>query len=182
MLEQHKPGYILSGDIYIPTEEEMRLQRIEQSSELTLKFTLFNMGADVALTHEDTNKMSILADLAPVSDMNIWRTGLNLVEGTIITRNDKNYIVNDEMSHIALKGLEPENSAELFTEIKNDYAEWEQPESAHYAYMSGDKALYNKNIWVSLIDYNSTEPAMGSLGWELVTKINRIKEIDNQLS
>lgn len=46
-------------------------------------------------------------------------------------------------------------------------AEWVQPSGAHDAYKSGERILYENEVWVSLTDGNVWSPGVYGAGWAL---------------
>lgn len=122
------------------------------------------LGVIVELTPEETEYIAIGAHLPPIADGQEWNPGLNLADGTIVVRSGKNYQVI--IGHIAQAGWEPESTPALFKEIKTDYAEWQQPQGAHDAYMTGDKVSFGGKVWISAADGNVWQP--GVYGWDVI--------------
>jgi len=128
------------------------------------KVAVMALGVEVALTPEDTNCISIAAQLPPIADGAAWKAGLNLVQGTIVTHGGKNYQVLQ--GHISQAGWPPDVVPALFKTIAGDFAEWAQPVGSHDAYMLGDKVEHGGQMWESTCDGNVWEP--GEYGWEAV--------------
>lgn len=141
--------------------DELR-NRINVITGAQAKFYAKELGAEVEFTPEETSVLSEIAELPPIVDGEEWRTGLNLVDGTIVSYDDVNYLVIQ--SHISQNGWSPNITPSLFTAIKEDYAEWIQPQGAHDSYMKGDKVSYNEKVWQSNVDNNVWAP--GIYGWE----------------
>ena len=148
-----------------PEKNKAAVEELSGASELQSRFILAGMGVDVEITPEDTGRFSEIADLPPLPDMQDWRAGLNLVEGTIVVFGGKNYQVTQ--SHISLAGWPPDLAPALFRQIQEDYAEWSQPLGAHDAYAAGDRVSHNGKKWVSDLGGNIWEP--GVFGWSEVT-------------
>ena len=134
------------------------------STRVISKMAVGTLGVAVEYTPEETQIMAIDAELPPIADGIEWKPGLNLVGGTIVVRNGVNYVVLQ--GHISQAGWEPENVPALFTAIKEDYAEWEQPAGGHDAYMMGDKVMYQGKKYENLIDGNVWSPTAYPAGWK----------------
>lgn len=128
------------------------------------KIAALSLGIDIQLTPEETEAISIGADLSPIADGQQWKAGLNLTEGTIVTYYDENYIVLQ--GHISQVGWTPKGTPALFKAIQDPYTAWAQPAGAHDAYMKGDMVTHKNNKWVSNIDNNVWEP--GVYGWDIM--------------
>ena len=133
------------------------------STRVMSKMAVGTLGVAVEYTPEETQIMAIDAELPPIADGVEWKPGLNLVGGTIIVRNGGNYKVLQ--GHISQAGWEPENVPALFAVIKEDFAEWEQPDSTN-PYMTGDKVMYQGKKYESLIDGNVWSPTAYPAGWK----------------
>lgn len=74
-------------------------------------------------------------------------------------------------SHTSQSVWTPAAAPSLFAKVlipdNNTIPEWEQPDSTN-AYMTGDKVLFNGQIYESLIDNNVWSPAAYPAGWKVV--------------
>jgi len=150
------------------TNEEIEADRPEPDNtpsihQVQARFFAASLGADIELTPEETHVISRAADLSPIADGQEWRPGLNLAEGTIVTRNGQNFIVIQP--HISQASWPPNTTPALFSRIREQYVAWTQPQGTHDAYMMGDRVLHNGQVWASVADFNVWEP--GVHGWEL---------------
>lgn len=121
------------------------------------------LGVPMEFTIEETEYIARNAKLEPIMDGTFWSPGLNLVEGTIIFY-DGNYQVLQ--NHISQLNWAPPNTPALFKKIQEDFAEWEQPQGAHDAYMIGDKVSYQGFKWRSEVNSNIWAPDV--YGWSKI--------------
>ena len=143
-----------------------RLAADRKTRTLTTKLAVMSLGVQIELTPEDTEKVAIVAELPPIADGVEWRAGLNLVEGSIVKHDGKNYLVLQ--GHISQADWSPHRVPALFKAIKADYAEWSQPSSTD-PYMKGDKVSYKGKIYESTIDNNVWSPDAYPAGWMEIT-------------
>lgn len=72
-------------------------------------------------------------------------------------------------AHASQTDWTPDVSPSLFAKVlipnENDIPEWEQPDSTN-PYMTGDKVLYNGEVYISTVDNNVWPPDV--YGWEVV--------------
>jgi len=66
--------------------------------------------------------------------------------------------------HLSQVGWEPDKTPSLFTEKKEEFAEWKQPQGGHDAYSIGDKVTHKSKKWESTANANVWEP--GVYGWQ----------------
>ena len=132
------------------------------------KLAARELGVVVILDPAETESIAITSNLPPISDGQAWRAGLNLCAGTIVERGGKNYQVIQ--GHISQADWPPESVPALFMAIKDDCAEWVQPQGAHDAYMAGDRVKYLGKIYESLINANVYSPAAYPAGWREIAQ------------
>lgn len=91
----------------------------------------------------------------------VYKVGERLVYDDIL------YKVLQE--HVSQTGWTPDVSVSLFAKIlipdENIIPEWTQPDSTN-AYMMGDKVVFDKKIYESLINNNIWSPADYPAGWQ----------------
>ena len=100
-----------------------------------------------------------------------WKAGTAYVCGARISDGDGNLyrVVQD---HMAQADWPIESTPSLYTplgvttEEPNAVPQWKQPLGAQDAYAKGDKAYYNGELYVSLIDSNVFAPDVS--GWEVI--------------
>ena len=148
-----------------------QIKQGREANKLHAKIAAISLGASVQLEPKETEAIAIISGLAPIPDGIEWRPGLNLVDGTIVTWQGKNYIVITGKGHISQAGWDPGATLDnLFSAIRDPYAVWVQPQ-AHNPYMKGDKVLYpdeNGAVYESLVDTNVWSPTAYPQGWALV--------------
>lgn len=97
----------------------------------------------------------------------IWAAEVDYEVGERVLYNDVLYKVLQ--AHTSQETWTPDVSPSLFAQVlipdEDIIPEWVQPDSTN-AYMSGDKVMYENQIWVSIIDNNVWKP--GEFGWEIV--------------
>ena len=148
-------------------EKEQQAADELKTRTLTTKLAVMSLGVQVELTPEDTERVAIVAELPPIADGMEWRAGLNLVEGTVVKHDGKNYLVLQ--GHISQADWSPHRVPALFKAIKADYVEWTQPQGGHDAYMKGDKVSYKGKKYESTIDNNVWSPDAYPAGWREIT-------------
>lgn len=110
-------------------------------------------------------------------------TALNNVDLYQEWKPNKEYPANDRILydgklyrviqiHTSQADWKPDITPALYTEVSPDgvIPVWKQPTGSHDTYMTGDKVHYpdaEGSVYVSLIDYNSYDPAV--YGWEVVS-------------
>ena len=84
--------------------------------------------------------------------------------GSIVTHNGKTWV------NIILANVwEPGTSGwREVTEEGDAPAEWVQPSGAHDAYNTGDRVIFEGEVWESVIDGNTWSPADNPAGWEKI--------------
>ena len=101
-----------------------------------------------------------------------------LAEGYTFTQEDVNAGFRCRYDDVLYKVLQPHTIQEtwnpkdapsLFAKVlipdESVIPEWEQPDSTN-AYMTGDKVMYNGEVYESLIDNNVWEPSAYPQGWK----------------
>lgn len=98
-----------------------------------------------------------------------WKEDVAYSVDERVLYNDILYKVITE--HTSQADWTPDVSASLFAKVlipdENVIPEWEQPDSTN-AYMTGDKVMYNGQVYVSIIDNNIWSPEAYPAGWEIV--------------
>lgn len=97
---------------------------------------------------------------------------------------DKAYTTNEKVrydnilykvlqDHTSQAAWTPDAAPSLFARIlipdSNVIPEWEQPDSTN-AYMTGDRVMFNGQIYESVIDNNVWSPEAYPAGWQLITE------------
>lgn len=98
-----------------------------------------------------------------------WATDTLMNEGCYINYNGNLYKILT--THTSQSNWEPDNSPSLFSLVLTDIVngailEWKQPDATN-AYSTGDKVLFEGNIYVSLINNNVWSPTAYPAGWKL---------------
>ena len=101
---------------------------------------------------------------------NEFEIGVLYKVGTRILYNDVLYKVLTE--HTSQETWTPDVAPSLFAKVLNEtidgsVPEWKQPDSVN-AYMTGDKVMFEGQVYESLIDNNVWSPSANPSGWQLV--------------
>ena len=110
-----------------------------------------------------TDEMSLqVPNLYPV-----WKKDVAYKTGERVLYNDTLYKVLQD--HTSQETWTPVDAPSLFAQVlipnENVTPEWVQPDSTN-AYKSGDKVLFNGQVYVSTVDNNVWSP--DAYGWQIV--------------
>lgn len=114
------------------------------------------------LTDEQALQVSLVFDE--------WQVGKGYTVGERVIYNEVLYKVLT--SHTSIETWTPDVAPSLFAKVINEapeggIPEWQQPDSTN-AYMTGDKVLFEGQVYESLIDNNVWSPSANPSGWQLV--------------
>ena len=140
------------------------------------------ISANVESTPEGSKKLSakianvqfrLLSDLSPedlefiLSKYPSYEVDFAYSEGKKFVYRSKLYKV--VQAHTSQSGWQPDLVPALYTEVMPEgvIGPWRQPLGAHDAYMTGDRVLFNGEVYISKIDNNVWSPDV--YGWELET-------------
>lgn len=95
-----------------------------------------------------------------------WAVGVEYKVGERIKYDEVLYRALQD--HTSQETWTPDISPSLFTKVliptDTKIYDWEQPNSTN-SYMSGDKVVYDNQVWISTIDNNVWQPSV--YGWEI---------------
>lgn len=162
-----RTGYEIYGDrveaIYsieeiIPpaiSEEELQDKARLKAQQLAIK----------PIIAEETLTIDEILEVAPLFPA--YEIGKIYKVGDIFTYNRSLFEVVQE--HTSQEGWRPDIETSLYKNHtpKGEIEEWRQPLGAHDAYMTGDRVLFNGEVYISKIDNNVWSP--DTYGWELET-------------
>ena len=114
----------------------------------------------------DTLTEADAVELAPLFDP--WQPGETVAVGDI--RSYDGTLVVCVQAHTTQADWTPDVVPALWI-VKRDAAtpaEWVQPTGAQDAYQTGDRVLFNGNVWESVIANNVWSPAVYPAGWRQV--------------
>ena len=155
--------YVKDNQIYIKTNEELALSEAGIST-----------VAEAEQLRQELNEI--------ISEM----TDEEAIERPILFPNwksGKEYTVNERVryggrifkvlqNHTSQNDWTPSRAPSLFAEIltseTGEPQEWQQPSSTN-PYLTGDKVIYNGQIYESLIDNNVWSPEGYPQGWQLIS-------------
>ena len=111
-----------------------------------------------------TDEISGLIDLYPK-----WDVGKSYLIDDLVAYNDGLY--QCAQAHTSQADWTPDVALALFTRKTpaGVIPDWAQPTGAHDAYQTGDKVLYNGQVYESVIDGNTWSPDEYPAGWSLVS-------------
>lgn len=100
-----------------------------------------------------------------------WKPNETYASGERVQRNGVLYTVLQD--HTSQSDWTPENAPSLFAKILpgqggTEIGEWVQPDSTN-PYMTGDRVIYNGQVYESRIDNNIWSPEAYPAGWTLIT-------------
>ena len=74
-------------------------------------------------------------------------------------------------AHTSLENWLPNELPVLYLSMmpENVVPEWKQPTGSHDAYNTGDKVIYEGQVYESIIDGNTWSPVDYPQGWKLIT-------------
>lgn len=162
-----RTGYEIYGDrveaIYsieeiIPpaiSEEELQDKARLKAQQLAIK----------PIIAEETLTIDEILEVAPLFPA--YEIGKIYKVGDIFTYNRSLFEVVQE--HTSQEGWKPDVEASLYKNHtpKGEIEEWRQPLGSHDAYLTGDRVLFNGEVYISKIDNNVWSP--DTYGWELET-------------
>ena len=154
--------YIKNNQIYYKTEEELALSEAGISTITEAEQLRQELNEIIGeMTDEEAIERPILFPN--------WKSG-------------KEYTINERVryggrifkvlqNHTSQEDWTPSRAPSLFVEIltseTGEPQEWQQPSSTN-PYLTGDKVIYNGQIYESLIDNNVWSPADYPTGWKLI--------------
>lgn len=103
-----------------------------------------------------------------------WSSDTEYKTGKRVAYNGTVYKVLQD--HTSQSDWTPDTAASLYAKVliptdedgeQTDIPEWEQPESTN-GYMTGDRVMYEGQIYESLIDNNVWSPSAYPQGWQLI--------------
>ena len=156
----------------------------EKDLELWFEVHKDDLETPISQLEDLNNKMKLLHKVGKVvakqvNDDNIamelkefyenWATGMLMNEGRYINYNGNLYKILT--THTSQSNWKPDDSPSLFSLVLTDIVngailEWVQPDATN-AYSTGDKVLFEGNVYVSLIDNNVWSPTAYPAGWKL---------------
>ena len=176
VLRHIKTGNIFTGKIYlgvnVSVDEYEEIKDVTIDERLVIKLdevdtkekSLYKIGKIVANQVTDDE---VALEIKEFYD--IWTMGVNYKVGQYITYNDILYKVLQD--HTSQENWAPDVSPSIFanvlTSLDGTPKEWVQPDSTN-AYMTGDKVIFEGNVYESVIDNNIWSPSAYPAGWKLV--------------
>jgi vesicle coat complex subunit len=147
---------------------------------LTLKDQLFNQRIEIErlkTTINEVAKATIRIDeIAPevlekIKEVYpVWIPGQDYALGEVVRYNEVVYKV--VQAHTSQSDWTPDIVPALFTRISpapEIIPEWVQPTGAHDAYNTGDRVIYEGQVYESQIDGNIWSPTDYPVGWKAVS-------------
>ena len=155
--------YLKDNQIYIRTNEELSLAEVGIST-----------IAEAEQLREELNEItSSLTDEEAVERPILfpkWQVGISYTVNTRVRYGGRIFKVLQ--AHTSQEDWTPSRAPSLFAEIltseSGEPQEWVQPSSTN-PYLTGDKVIYNGQIYESLIDNNVWSPDDYPSGWQLLT-------------
>lgn len=100
-----------------------------------------------------------------------WKANEDYVSGERVQKDGTLYTVLQD--HTSQDGWLPNNAPSLYAEVLpgqggTEIGEWVQPDSTN-PYMTGDRVIYNGQVYESRIDNNIWSPEAYPAGWTLIT-------------
>lgn len=172
-------GYLEEAPAYEPTKEEQeKIEAMNAKSEISSMIQsatialLAGNPIDTIQTQyaEKTTKMSDTIALLIPDVFPVWSgDSVEYKKDFRLTYNGTLYKVLQD--HTSQADWTPEAAPSLFAKVlvsaDGTPQEWQQPDSTN-AYMTGDRVLYNGNVYESLIDNNVWSPAAYPQGWKQI--------------
>lgn len=156
--------YLKNNQIYIKTNEELALTEagistIEEAEQLRLELN--------EIISEMTDEEAIER---PILFPN-WKSEKEYTANERVRYGGRIFKVLQ--NHTSQDDWTPSRAPSLFAEIltseDGEPQEWQQPSSTN-PYLTGDKVIYNGQIYKSLIDNNIWSPVDYPQGWQLITE------------
>ena len=154
--------YIKNNQIYYKTEEELALSEAGISTVAEAEQLRLELNEIIEeMTDEEAVERPILFPT--------WKSGKEYTINERIRYGGRIFKVLQ--SHTSQEDWTPSRAPSLFAEIltseTGEPQEWQQPSSTN-PYLTGDKVIYNGQIYESLIDNNVWSPADYPTGWKLI--------------
>lgn len=154
--------YIKDNQIYYRTEEELALSEAGISTVTEAEQLRQELNEIIGeMTDEEAIERSILFPK--------WGIGKQYTINERIRYGGRIFKVLQ--NHTSQEDWTPSRAPSLFAEIltseTGEPQEWQQPSSTN-PYLTGDKVIYNGQIYESLIDNNVWSPADYPTGWKLI--------------
>ena len=154
--------YIKNNQIYYKTEEELALSEAGISTITEAEQLRQELNEIIGeMTDEEAIKRPILFPN--------WKSGKQYTINERIRYGGRIFKVLQ--NHTSQEDWTPSRAPSLFSEILTSETvepqEWQQPSSTN-PYLTGDKVIYNGQIYESLIDNNIWSPADYPTGWKLI--------------
>ena len=154
--------YLKDNQLYIHTDEELALSEagintVEEAEQLRQELNKISSS----LTDEEALERPIL--------FANWRVGINYNVGARVRYGGRLFKVLQ--AHTSQEDWTPSRAPSLFAEMltseDGEPQEWQQPSSTN-PYLTGDKVIFNGDIYESLIDYNVWSPIGNPDSWHLI--------------
>ena len=158
--------YLKDNQLYIRTEEELALSEVGINSVAEATELRQELNEIVSsMTDEEAVERAIL--------FSNWVSGKAYSVGERVRYGGRIFKVLQ--AHTSQEDWTPSRAPSLFAEVltseDGEPLEWQQPSSTN-PYLTGDKVIYEGNIYQSLIDNNVWSPAEYPQGWELISSEN----------
>ena len=154
-------GYTEKENVIIINYEVREIIKTQQQLRADDQLKCLKMFAQT-LTDEQALEVSLMFDE--------WKVGKGYTVGDRLLYNGELYKVIT--SHTSIETWTPDVAPSLFAKVLNEtidgsVPEWKQPDSTN-AYMTGDKVMFEGQVYESLIDNNVWSPSANPSGWQLV--------------
>jgi len=155
--------YLKDNQIYIHTEEELSIEEIGISSVAEAEQLRQELN-EITATMTDEEAIE-----RPIFFPN-WKIGVAYTVNTRVRYGGRIFKVLQ--AHTSTEEWTPSRAPSLFAEIltseSGEPQEWQQPSSTN-PYLTGDRVIYNGQIYESLIDNNIWSPDDYEAGWQLIS-------------
>ena len=156
--------YVKNGQIFYRTDEELALSEAGISTIAEAEQLRQELNEIIGeMTDEEAIERPILFPQ--------WKSGVSYTIDERVRYGGRIFKVLQ--SHTSQEDWTPSRASSLFAEIltdeNNEPQEWVQPSSTN-PYLTGDKVIYENQIYESLIDNNVWSPADYPQGWQLITQ------------
>lgn len=154
--------YVKDNQLFIHSDEELALAETGISTMEEAEMLREQLDNIIGLfTDEEAIEHPILFPK--------WQVGKNYAAGERIRYGSRIFKVLQ--THLSQADWTPSRATSLFAEIltseSGEPQEWQQPSSTN-PYLTGDKVIFEGNIYESLIDNNVWSPAEYPIGWQLI--------------